>query len=402
MSKTKRAITIAMIEALLPNTTVWDSRVTGLGVRRQRSTAVAYVLYYRTKLGLQRMMTLGRHGAGLTLELAREQAQQHLAEVARGRDPGAVKAAWRAAPTVETLCDAYIADAKAGKIKKRGKAKKSSTIATDESRINLHIKPALGRLKVAAVTRHDIEKLRDKLDGHGVARVVGMLGAIFAYAVVKNMRVDNPVRGVDRPADGKRERRLSGEEYARLGAALRDAPASLASAVAASRFIAVTGWRRAEAISLTWDSVDLQTRTARLVDTKTGKSIRPLSHVACTILKRQSRDGEMVFPSAADADKTMGGYHKMWLRLAKMAAMPADITPHVLRHSFASEAFGLGMSELTIAFLLGHRKSSTTQGYIHADATLLRAADQVADQIAGLMGDAVLGGAVVDLGARRA
>ncbi|MDR3474172.1 MAG: tyrosine-type recombinase/integrase, partial [Devosia sp.] len=116
----------------------------------------------------------------------------------------------------------------------------------------------------------------------------------------------------------------------------------------------------------------------------------------------QSRDGELVFPSAADADKAMGGYHKMWLRLAKMAALPADVTPHVLRHSFASEAFGLGLSELTIAFLLGHKKSSVTQGYIHADATLLRAADLVADHIAGLMGDAIVSGQVVDLGARRA
>lgn len=402
MSATKKTITITVVEALKPDSTVWDSRVTGFGIRRQRGPGASYIVYYRSRDGRQRMVTIGRHGSPWTPDTARDEALRLLAEVSRGSDPAAVKSSWKAAPTINDLCDAYLDAAKAGKIKKRGKAKKASTIATDEIRINLHIKPALGRLKVAAVMQHDIEKLRDKLAGHGAARTLGMLGAIFQFGVSKHMRADNPVRGVDRPADGKRERRLSREEYARLGAALRDAPASLASAVAASRFIAVTGWRRAEAISLTRDSVDLQTRTARLADTKTGRSIRPLSHAACDILKNQSRDGELVFPSAADADKAMGGYHKMWLRLAKMAALPADVTPHVLRHSFASEAFGLGLSELTIAFLLGHKKSSVTQGYIHADATLLRAADQVADHIAGLMGDAVAGGQVVDLGERRA
>ena len=104
----------------------------------------------------------------------------------------------------------------------------------------------------------------------------------------------------------------------------------------------------------------------------------------------------------SDATKAMTGFHKMWLRLARMAALPANVSPHVLRHSFASEAYTLGLSELTIAFLLGHRKNTVTQSYIHADLTLLRAADQVADHIAGLMGDAIVGGQVVDFGARRA
>ena len=250
--KNWKTITITAVESLLPNTTLWDDRVVGFGARRQRSAAVAYIVYYRVKFsGLQRMMTIGRHGSPWTPDTARDKAREVLAEVTRvdqngkAGDPGAVKAAWRAAPTVAALCDAYLADAKAGKVKKRGKSKKLSTIATDEIRVEKHVKPHFGDLKVAAVSRADIERLRDKLDGHGAARVIGMLGAVFAYAVTKNMRADNPVRGVDRPADGKRERRLSAEEYARLGRALREAPKSLASAVAATRFLAITGWRRA-------------------------------------------------------------------------------------------------------------------------------------------------------------
>ena len=49
------------------------------------------------------------------------------------------------------------------------------------------------------------------------------------------------------------------------------------------------------------------------------------------------------------------GCRKIWLRIAKLGDLPADITPHVLRHSLASLAADLGYNEPTIASLLGHK-----------------------------------------------
>jgi hypothetical protein len=78
----------------------------------------------------------------------------------------------------------------------------------------------------------------------------------------------------------------------------------------------------------------------------------------------------------------------MWLRIAKLGDLPADITPHVLRHSFASLAADLGYNEPTIASLLGHKTHSITSRYVHsADAVLLAAADAVANATMKLMGD---------------
>jgi integrase len=248
---------------------------------------------------------------------------------------------------------------------------------------------------------------RIKTGKHGLARVtggrgtatraMGMLGALFAFAVRRGLRPDNPVGGVARHAYEQRQRRLSEIEYAALGEALRTMPETAwPIAVAATKFLALTGWRRGEMLVLKWSEVDLATRTARLADTKTGASLRPLSREACDVLRELPRLGELAFPASVGADKPMRGFHKVWLRVAKRAALGADVTPHVLRHSFASIAADLGFSELTIAALIGHKKGSVTSKYAHhADAVLLQAADAVSDRIAELMGEAQPAGAVI-------
>ena len=84
----------------------------------------------------------------------------------------------------------------------------------------------------------------------------------------------------------------------------------------------------------------------------------------------------------------MTGYSKLWARIAKVAGLPADITPHVLRHSYASVAADLGYGDSTIAALIGHKSRTMTGRYVHsADAVLLAAADAVANKTLALMGD---------------
>jgi integrase len=330
-------ITIKSVAAIPLNRTVWDKgrgAVAGFGARRQKGEAVAYVLKYRTASGRQRWHTIGRHGAPWTPDLARAAARRVLGEVTKGADPAEEKLQGRKGKTVAELCDEYIAASEAGRVLTRRRLpKKASTLATDRGRVERHIKPLLGNLKVAAVSRLDIERFnnqvsegataaRVKTGKHGLARVTGgrgtatrtlaLLSVIFSYAVRQGLRADNPAHGIEKHAYKERQRRATNDEYGSLGKALRTMPQTTwPAAVEATRFLAVTGWRRGEALALKWSEIDLATRTARLADTKTGSSLRPLSHVACEVLRALPRLGDLVFPASIGADKLMRGFHKV-------------------------------------------------------------------------------------------
>src|SRR6516165_4260199 len=136
---TKQRLGLRQVRALKPGSVIWDPSLPGFGVRRQRSEAISYVLFYRTREGRQRWFTIGRHGAPWTPDSAREEAQRLLGSVVNSADPAAEKRAARNAQTVSELCDLYLADAEGGRLVTRLRtAKKPSTLATDRGRMERH------------------------------------------------------------------------------------------------------------------------------------------------------------------------------------------------------------------------------------------------------------------------
>jgi hypothetical protein len=124
----------------------------------------------------------------------------------------------------------------------------------------------------------------------------------------------------------------------------------------------------------------------RLEDSKEGESIRAIGLPVVEYLEQRRIDalGTYVFPGQGE-DNAFGSFPNHWQKLFKDSPL-SDVTPHVLRHSFASIANDLGFTEVTIAALVGHAKGSVTSKYIHTlDTALIMAADTISGYIQGLL-----------------
>lgn len=404
---TKRVVDAA--ESRPSDYVIWDDELPGFGLRVFASGKRSYVIQYRQG-GRSRRFTIGLHGIW-TPERARQEAKTQLGRVAQGEDPAEEKQIDHKSLSVKELCDLYLADLQAGLILgKGGRPKKPGTIVSDVGRINRHIVPLLGTRRVKDLTKADItkamkdimagktrlvaktKKLRGKSivkGGVGTAtRTIGLFGGILTYAVEAGIIDVNPAHGVRRPKDNIRARRLSEAEYRILGEMLKAAAENESYRMTAEiiRQIALTGCRRTEMVTLEWEEADTDSSCLRLKDSKEGRSIRPIGLPVVEYLenRRREADGAYVFPGR-DGDAAFGSFPNHWRKIFADSPL-ADITPHVLRHSFASVANDLGFTEITIAALVGHAKGSVTSNYIHTlDTALIMAADTIAGYIQGLL-----------------
>ncbi len=407
------ARTIAAVRPGERDAYLWDIELSGFGLKVTPAGTRTYLVQYRIggRGGRTRRVTIGRHGSPWTPDSARKRAKEVLGEVANGGDPAEERAQARGDPSVAQLCDLYLAEGCA--------TQKPSTLVSDRGRIERHIKPLLGRRMVRAVTRSDIERLMQDVaagktacdvktgprgraiarGGKGVAnRTVALLSTIFAFAVNRRLRPDNPATGIKRFRSQKMERFLTPAELARLGEALEaaDDADENPSAISAIRLLALTGCRKAEILSLRWEHIDWERSCLRLPDSKTGAKVVPLGAPALELLGSLPRwDGN---PYVLPSNKSAGhfdGLQRVWARIRERAKLP-DVRLHDLRHSFASIAVTGGDSLYLVGKVLGHRQARTTERYAHvADDPLRAVADRTSRQIAAAMKNGDVGAEVV-------
>jgi integrase len=398
---------------------VWDQKLRGFGIRVREYAAKdgtiqkrkTFVVGYRPKGSRQyRRFVIGMYGP-MTVEQARIEALRHLSAVSQGDDPLEAKRAERAAQTVREFGEqflSYVDD------------RRKQTTAREYRRLWIrHVLPALGSKKVAEVSTSDILRLHRSLreTPYAANRVVALLGVFFSFAGREGVRPghDNPTRTTELYPEAPRERFLTADEFRQLGEALtraesvglpaapgyRRLPKSPETAkhrtekadvpvkanpfsIAAIRLLILTGCREGEILSLRWDAVDFERGYLRLADTKTGRSVRPLSLSAAELLGTLPRldRNPFVLPGAKPGQH-LQEIKRVWYAVRHAAGL-GEVRLHDLRHSFASVPASSGESLLIVRTLLGHRRASTTERYAHlGDDPVKRAADRTAKSIAG-------------------
>lgn len=393
---------------------LWDRDLSGFGLRVEPTGRKTFIARYRAgggRKGVLRQQMIGKCGT-LTVEEARRKAKRLLGQAAGGGDPIAErKAARQAGMTIAEICDWYLEAAVAGRlIGRRGRPIKDSTLSMDRSRIETHVKPLLGRTPVSKLTVADFEDMqagiaagRTRLvpnakvkrqrgavatGGAGVAaRSLGMLRSILEHARRSGLITSNPAAGARKLPGIAARSRLSLDQIRELGKAMRESRGVNVVALTALRFILLSGFRRNEALTLKRADL-LPAGGIQLADSKSGPQVRPVGRAAMKLLSSRARSDDMedplwLFP-AERGEGHFVGLPKVLTRLCNVAGLP-PISIHALRHTFASVAAELGLSELVIAGLLGHRAGSVTGRYVHLDSSLVAAADRVADAISGAL-----------------
>jgi integrase len=402
--------------------TVWDSDLTGFGVRVRPKGAMSYVVVYRTGTGRKaavKKLTIGAVGR-VTPDEARTLAKKALGSVAQGHDPAAEKSEASKSMTVQELAAAFMSDHVRAK-------RKGTTTERYEHALTAHVVPGLGSTKADKLTRASVASLHLKLKATPAMAnyVLAVIGSMYGFAQKRGLVPEgsNPASRIEKYPEQRRERFLTGDELSRLGDALREAetegipwrsndsrPLSKHAPkeenrrtafgpfpVAALRLLLLTGCRLREVLHLKWGYIDFDRGMIFLPDSKTGRKPVILNAPALAVLATLPRIGSYVLPGD-DPEKPRHDLKKIWAAVSRRAEL-GGVRIHDLRHTFASVGAGGGLGLPIVGRLLvGHTQAATTARYAHLETDPLRRAS---DRIAGTIAAALEGNRradIVDLG----
>jgi integrase len=313
----------------------YDDKLAGFGVRVLASGRRFYFVRYRNTHGRSRWFTIGEHGK-VTADAARTKAQRILQTVAvDGRDPSGEREAFRAAPTVNDLLDRYVKE----HLERRNRPR---TIESFKGIVDRTLRPEIGHLKVAAVTRQDMHKLHATRSAtpRQANMTLSVCSKVFNLAEIWEMRPEgsNPCRKIERYRENHRERFLSAEELGRLGTTLRQAESAgllrkngvptlyRRVTTAAVELLLFTGCRLSEILNLKWEQVDFAEGKITLLTTKSGRPQQvTMNAPARQVLKEleATKRSEWVLPSVSSIKRPLSkaGIEAAWTKLRSAARL---------------------------------------------------------------------------------
>jgi integrase/recombinase XerC len=246
-------------------------------------------------------------------------------------------------------------------------------------------KAPLSRIDTLTVRSYLASLHRSRLASRSLARHLSTLRSFFRWACREGHLDKNPARALPSPRLPKTlPRAMTLPDTERLLAAEEEAPFPERDR-ALFELLYATGLRVSEAAGLDLEDVDFASRLLRVVGKGNKERIAPFGETAQDALaaylpiraERRKRsaeeeDSDPLFVNVRGGRLTTRSMARLLKRRLKAAGLPTEISPHALRHSFATHLLEAGADLRAIQELLGHASLSTTQKYTHLDAARLR------------------------------
>ena len=220
-----------------------------------------------------------------------------------------------------------------------------------------------------------------KRDSHlgiyALRRNITHLKHFAKFLVVNEYLSKNPLQQVKLPVGKTKEKRALTEQEVEM--LLRALECHAPSIYPAMFFIANTGLRKNEALTLEWENIDWKNRMVRLRNKphlivngepfycKWGseRSV-PLKESVLEQLLTHDRSSRWVFPNR-DGEMITNNVNRNFNRARKKSGIerPEEISPHSLRHTWISQLLANGVDLKSVSVMAGHKNLATTQLYAH-------------------------------------
>ena len=217
-----------------------------------------------------------------------------------------------------------------------------------------------------------------------VARKIAAAKSFFKFMVAEGNIKDDPTQNIGSPKTGKSLPKPISVSQAML---LLKQPAKLSTPEAKRdramlELLYASGMRVSELVSLNSDDINVDIGDVRCFGKGHKERIIPIAPRAALIVKEYLQEArphlaradteQALFLNARGERLTRQGLWQIIKRYAKSAELDVEITPHTLRHSFATHMLNGGADLRSVQELLGHANISTTQVYTHLTTEHIR------------------------------
>lgn len=220
------------------------------------------------------------------------------------------------------------------------------------------------------------------ISARSVARALAAIRGLFRFLVAERHLKKDPTENIENPKlwTTLPKSLQPSEVEALLGAPDRTTPGGLRDA-AMLELLYATGLRVSELIRVKLEDVVLDAGFLRTLGKGSKERIVPFGDSARAAIVAYIERGRPAFVKRADpylflsTRGTAMSRQSFWMKIvryARQAGITAHISPHVLRHSFATHLLENGADLRSVQLMLGHSDISTTQIYTHVSRARLQ------------------------------
>lgn len=235
-----------------------------------------------------------------------------------------------------------------------------------------------------------------------VSAHLSAIRSLFSWALAHGLADSDPAGALESPKLPRDlPRTVNAEQMRRLLEAPDTGSAEGLRDACMLELLYATGARISELARLEVADVDARQRTARLFGKGSRERIVPVDRHALAALsayldrgrpellahaRREAGPTQRIFVSTRGRPMDAAALRRRFHRLCAAAGLPADLSPHAMRHTFATDLLEGGADLRSVQEMLGHASLSTTQIYTHLTADRLRRAAALAHPRSGEQG----------------